>query len=158
MHRKKSFFALLVMSAACAIFSAGLHAQLIEPTRSIESASDEAGFLNVLSEPPGIDVQLDGIVIGKTPIFSTQLTPGSHVLRMKGSETDIYLDAGKTFTITWFKGSFIKIPETAKPSAEIIKEPKPPPAKPKTDEGPGVHQKTINDAYYWPLNPRGPIY
>jgi len=67
--------------------------------------------LNVLSEPPGIDVQLDGIVIGKTPIFSTQLTPGSHVLRMKGSETDIYLDAGKTFTITWFKGSFIKIPK-----------------------------------------------
>ena len=159
MHRKKSFFALLVISVACAIFSAGLHAQLIEPTRSIESASDEAGFLNVLSEPPGIDVQLDGIVIGKTPIFSTQLTPGSHVLRMKGSETDIYLDAGKTFTITWFKGSFIVVPATPKPPAETAQETPQPAATPKSAEGPGApRQNTEQDPYYWPLNPRGPIY
>jgi hypothetical protein len=158
MEGKKPFFILLVLSAACAIFSAGLRAELIEPTRSLERASDGAGILNAFSEPPGLDVELDGMAIGKTPIFSARFPPGVHVLRMKGAETSIHLVAGKPFTITWFKGSFMEIPERVKPSSEITKEPLIPPTKSKTDEGSGVRQNITKDPYYWPLNPRGPIY
>ena len=158
MHGKKSFFILLALSAVCTLFTGTLHAQLIEPTRSLQDASGGAGILNVLSEPPGIEVQVDGRVIGKTPIFLARFTPGVHVLRIKDSETDIHLAAGKTTAISWFKGSFIEIPETVKPPAEIAKEPQSPPAKPKPDEGPGAQQGTSNDPFYWPLNPRGPIY
>jgi hypothetical protein len=159
MHGKKPFFVLLALSAVCALFTAGLHAQLIEPTRSLtKDASDGMGLLNVLSEPPGIEVKVDGKVIGKTPVFSARFAPGPHVLRIKDSETDIHLVTGKTFAISWFKGSFIEIPATVKPPAEIAKEPQPPPAKPKPDEGPGAQPGITNDPYYWPLNPRGPIY
>lgn len=158
MRAKKPFSSILVLSAMCAVFAAGLQAQLIEPSRSLEGASDGAGLLSVVSEPPGLDVQLDGAVIGKTPIFSTRFPPGLHVLRVRDSETEIHLAARKTFAISWFKGSFIKIPETVKPAAEIAKEPQPAPAKPKPDEGPGVQQGAAKDPYYWPLNPRGPIY
>ena len=158
MHAKKPFFILLALSAVCTLFTAGLNAQLIEPTRSLQDAFDGTGLLNVLSEPPGIEVQVDGRAIGKTPIFSARFPPGVHLLRIKDSGTDIHLAAGKTTAISWFKGSFIEIPETVKPAAQIAKEPQPAPAKPKPDEGPGDQQSTANDPYYWPLNPRGPIY
>jgi hypothetical protein len=158
MHGKKPLFILLALSAVCALFTADLHAQLIEPTRSLQDASDGAGLLSVLSEPPGMEVQLDGNVIGKTPVFSARFPPGHHVLRIKDSKTDIHIVAGKTFAISWFKGAFIEIPATVKPPAEIAREPQAPPAKPKPDEGPGAQPSTAKDPFYWPLNPRGPIY
>lgn len=158
MHAKKPFFILLALSAVCALFSAGPHAQLIEPTRSLEGAPDGTGFLNVLSEPPGTDVQLDGKVIGKTPIFSARLPPGVHVLRIGDSETEIRIAAGKTFAISWFKGAFIEIPEPAKPPAETAQEPPKPAATPQPGERPASQPGTANDPYYWPMNPRGPIY
>ena len=158
MHRKKPFFTLLLLSAVCALVTAGLHAQLIEPTRSLKEAPAAAGLLNVLSEPPGIEVRVDGRVIGKTPVFSASFAAGVHVLRIKDSQTEIHLAAGKTFTISWFKGSFIEVPATAKPPAETAQEPPRPAATPKPVEGPGTRQNTAEDPYYWPLNPRGPIY
>jgi PEGA domain len=158
MHGKKPFLILLSLIAACTLFAAGLNAQLIEPTRSLEGASDGTGLLNVLSEPPGMDVQLDGKVIGKTPIFSARFPAGPHVLRIKDSETGILMVAGKTFAISWFKGSFIEIPDTAGPPAEIAQEPQPPPTKPVPEEPPAAQPGVTNDPYYWPLNPRGPIY
>ena len=158
MHGKKPFFTLLALSAFCALFSAGLQAQLIEPTRSLGGAPEGAGLLNVLSEPPGMDVQLDGSVIGKTPIFSARFPAGLHVLRIGDSEAEIHLVAGKTVALSWFKGAFIAIPETSKPPADIANEPQPQPAKPKPDDGQGARQDTAKDPFYWPLNPRGPIY
>lgn len=158
MRRIQPFFALLTLSALCALFSASLHAQLIEPTRSIEGASDSAGRLSVLSEPPGIEVQLDGNVIGQTPIFSARFPSGAHVLRIRDSEIDVRLEAGKPTAISWFKGAFIEIPETPASRAEIVKEPQTPLSKPKPDDAQGARPDHAKDPYYWPLNPRGPIY
>jgi hypothetical protein len=158
MHAKKPFFILLALSAVCTFFTAGLHAQFIEPTRSLQGAPEDTGLLNVLSEPPGMEVRLDGKVIGKTPIFAARFPSGVHALLIKDSETDIRLVAGKTTAISWFKGSFIKIPETVKPHTEIAKEPQSAPAKPNPDERTGAQPGIKNDPYYWPLNPRGPIY
>jgi len=158
MQGKKPFFILLALTAVYALFTAGLHAQLIEPTRSLQGAPDGPGLLNVLSEPPGLDVQLDGSLIGKTPIFSARFPPGLHVLRIRDSETDIHLVTGKTFAISWFKGFFIEIPEKAKPPAETAPEPPKAATTPRPEEHPAVHPGVTNDPYYWPLNPRGPIY
>ena len=158
MRANKPFLILLALGAVCALFSAGPHAQLIEPTRSLEGTPDGTGLLNVLSEPPGMDVQLDGSVIGKTPIFSARLPTGVHVLRIGDSETEIRIAAGKTFAISWFKGAFIEIPETAKPPAEAAQAPPKPAAAPRPEERPAAQPGAANDPFYWPLNPRGPIY
>lgn len=158
MKGKTILFLLLALSGWCAPLTADLQAQLIEPTRSLQDAAEAGGLLNVLSEPPGAEVQVDGRLIGKTPVFSARFPPGAHVLRIRDTETEIHLAAGKTTAISWFKGAFIEIPATAKPSRELPKQPQPAPAKPKPDEGTGVQPGTPNDPFYWPLNPRGPIY
>ena len=158
MHRKKSYWVLFVLSAWYSYFTVGGQAQLIEPTRSLQGAAEEKGLLKVLSEPPGMEVHVDGRLIGETPIFSARLRSGAHVLRIQDAEIDICLASGKTTTISWFKGRFIEIPEMAKSPPEMAKEPQPPPAKPKPDEEPGVRREPAIDPYYWPLNPRGPIY
>ncbi|MGE5255151.1 MAG: PEGA domain-containing protein [Hyphomicrobiales bacterium] len=158
MKSKTMFLLLLALGAWCAPFAAGPHAQLIEPTRSLPVASEAMGLLNVLSEPPGLEVQVDGRIIGKTPVFSARFPAGIHALRIKDSEADIRLTTGKTTAISWFKGAFIEIPEAAKPSREIPGEPRAAPSKPRTEEGSGAQPGAANDAFYWPLNPRGPIY
>ena len=42
---------------------------LIEPTRTLEGTSDQSAKLSVFSEPPGLQVTLDGAAIGKTPVL-----------------------------------------------------------------------------------------
>lgn len=158
MKPKVMFFLLLALGVWCTPFAAGLRAQLIEPTRSLPDASEGRGLLNVVSEPPGLEVQVDGRIIGKTPVFSARFSAGVHVLRIKDSELDIHLPAGKTTAISWFKGSFIEIPEGAKAFRERPAEPQTAPSQSKPDEGSGVQPGTAKDPFYWPLNPRGPIY
>jgi hypothetical protein len=158
MKPKTMFFLLLALGAGLTPFAAGPHAQLIEPTRSLPDASEAMGLLSVLSEPPGLEVQVDGHIIGKSPVFSVRFPAGMHVLRIKDSETDIRLAAGKTTAISWFKGAFIAIPEAVKPSREAPGEPQAAPSKPRPGEGVGAQPGAANDAFYWPLNPRGPIY
>ena len=147
-----------MLSVCCSFFTVGVHAQLIEPTRSLQGAAEEKGLLKVLSEPPGLEVHVDGRLLGETPIFSARLPSGAHVLRIQDAEIDICLASGRTTAISWFKGRFIEIPEKAKSPPEIAAEPQPLRPKPKADEGPGVRHGAANDPYYWPLNPRGPIY
>jgi hypothetical protein len=156
--RKKACVALLAIAVLCFPFAAGLHAQLIGPTRSLDEPQG-MGLLNVLSEPPGMEVQVGGQVIGKTPIFSAEFPAGVYVLQIRDSETDIRIVAGKTIAISWFKGTFIEIPPPKSPPALDIPEEGPKPiTKPKPVEKPDVQNDTPKDPFYWPLNPQGPIY
>jgi hypothetical protein len=68
--------------------------------------------LDVLSEPPGLDVTLDNTLIGKTPIFIKNVKSGAYQLRIKVTETTIYVEPGATLQISLFKGEFINIPVT----------------------------------------------
>jgi len=158
MKPKTIFFLLLALGAWCTPFAAGQQAQLIEPTRSLQGTSEAAGQLNVLSEPPGIEVQLDGRVIGKTPIFSIKLPAGAHVLRIRDSETGIQIEPGRTAAITWFKGAFMAIPQKTQPARETGPGSPVPAAKTEPPEAPAAQPAAPNDPFYWPLNPRGPIY
>jgi len=88
--------------------------ELIQPTRALDSTGEKPGKLSVFSEPPGLEVTLEGTIIGKTPIFFDEVKPGSHRLRVKNSETDITIEPGKTLQIRLYKDKFILIPATDK--------------------------------------------
>ena len=87
---------------------------LIEPSRTLKSAANEPGNLAILSEPPDLNVTLDKTLIGKTPIFLEDVKPGTYQLKVKDSETTIYVEPGKTLQISLFKGQFINIPAKEK--------------------------------------------
>jgi hypothetical protein len=132
---------------------ASLGGELIEPTRSLKDAEDLPGRLTVLSEPPGLEVALDGTIIGKTPFWMEEVKPGAHSLRIKGKETEIYVNPGKTLKISLFKGSFIIVPEQekeVKKRRESTEEDKTEPARRMTpakepqDEGLTLWEKFIN--------------
>jgi hypothetical protein len=131
-------------------------ADLIAPTRALDGQKEAMGTLTVFSEPPGLNVKLDGTEIGITPVISKEVKPGSHILRVKKSETKIYIQPGMTLQLSWFKGSFIEIPVKEEiPKQQKAETPKLRQKK-KTKE-PSDKEEDLQPLY-WPLNPRGPIY
>ena len=95
-------------------YSPAWSSELIEPTRTLDSAGEKPGKLSVFSEPPGLEVALEGTLIGKTPLFVDEVKPGSHRLRVKNTETDITIEPGKTLQISLYKDKFVLIPATDK--------------------------------------------
>jgi len=96
---------------------------LIAPTRSLEGHQEALGRLTVVSEPPGLEVFLDDSEIGQTPVWVKEVKPGSHKLRVRRSETDVYVETGKTLTLSFFKGSFIVVPKEEEARKELTPEP-----------------------------------
>ena len=129
-------------------------AELIEPSRTLESQQKQLGRLSVFSEPPELDVYLDDSKIGKTPVISKEVTSGVHILRIKDTEKEITILPGKSHQLSLFKNSLIEIPEKkAKAPTQPKSEEKKPdePTREKTENEPKY------DPLYWPLNPTGPI-
>lgn len=131
-------------------------AELIEPSRTLESQQKPTGRLSVFSEPPGLDVFLDGINIGKTPVISREMASGTYVLRVKETEEEIVIQPEKSLEMSFFKNSLITIPEK---KVEI-------PEKTKPEEQPTIQEKKPEDSkkekkqldpFYFPTNPSGPI-
>jgi hypothetical protein len=92
--------------------SPSLKAGLIEPTRTLAGTTEEMGKLSLYSEPPGLEVTLDGSDIGKTPVIEKDIKPGSHMLQIKNSEMKIFVIPGQPLEISWFKDSFKKTAST----------------------------------------------
>jgi hypothetical protein len=129
---------------------------LIEPTRTLSGMGHNAGRLSVFSEPPRLDVIMDGTVIGETPFELQSVEPGVHVIQVKDSEIEIYVKPGKSIKLSWFKGAFIEIPADVKETRKQEKgEKKEAPQKETPEQT--VKKKDL-EPLYWPLNPRGPIY
>jgi len=84
---------------------------LIAPTRSLEGPREPLGKLNVASEPPGLEVFLDDSEIGRTPIWRKNVKPGLHKLRVRDLEADVYVEPGRSKTLSFFQDSFIEVPE-----------------------------------------------
>ncbi len=90
--------------------SIGYSEDLIPPTRTLQTDETERqakGKITVASEPPGLPVFLDGIEIGRTPVWSKPIEPGSHKLRIADSETDIFATPETLLRVSLFEGSFI---------------------------------------------------
>ena len=129
---------------------------LIEPTRTLSGMRHKVGKLSVFSEPPNLEVKMDGTVIGETPVELQAVEPGFHVIQVKGSEIDIYVKPEKPVKLSWFKGSFVEIPAEAKEYRQPPLEQKKESPRIKTPEQPaGKKEKPY--PLYWPLNPTGPI-
>ena len=138
------------------IQSLSVFAELIEPSRMLMDQQKPVGRLSVFSEPPELDVLLDSVEIGKTPVISKEVTSGVHILRVKDTEKEITILSGKSLQLSLFKDSLIEIPEE---KAEA-------PIQPKLEKKMATEEKKTEDSnkdkkqyepFYWPLNPRGPI-
>lgn len=138
------------------INSLSFASDLIEPTRTLSDMGHNEGKLSVFSEPPRLDVKMDGTVIGETPVELQAVEPGIHVIQVKASEIEIYVKPGKSVKLSWFKGAFIEIPvkikEGRKQQNGVKKE------APRIEKSEQSVKKIDLEPLYWPLNPRGPIY
>jgi hypothetical protein len=134
-----------------------LASDLIEPTRTLSSPAEHRERLSVFSEPPGLDVYMDGVPIGKTPVVDLKVAPGRHVIRLKDVETEIDAEPGKSIKLSWFQGTFINIPVEKQESRVQQSD-----EKNETLEinisGQSDDKKEKLQPLYWPLNPEGPIF
>jgi len=131
-------------------------AELIKPSRTLEGQQKPMGRLTVYSEPPGLDVLLDDINIGKTPVISKELAPGTHVLRIKETEKEIVILPETFLRISYYKDSLIEIPEK-KIEVPTQPEPKEQPKSPEKKPEDSKKEKKQLDPFYFPTNPSGPI-
>lgn len=138
-------------------YSVAWSSELIEPTRTLASAREKPGKLTVFSEPPKLDVKMDGTVIGETPVVLQEVAPGIHVIRVIDAVTEIYVAPGKSIQLSWFKGAFIQITEEVKEEKKQQREEKKKISQ-KRKPAPSVEKEEQLDPLYWPLNPEGPIF
>jgi len=132
-------------------------AELIEPSRTLTGSAEQLGKLSVFSEPPNIEVILDGNKIGQTPIIEKEVETGKHVLKIEDKKTEILVEPGKPLQYSWFKGIFTEIPyqeEKRQPDQASEREQ---PGKTKKAQQPEEKKEKL-EPLYWPLNPKGPIY
>ena len=83
--------------------------ELIPPTRTLEGRVELPGSLTVVSEPPDLEVSLDGSSIGRTPVWFKEVKPGPHTVRIGQEKTEVHVQPGKKMALSFFKDSFIDI-------------------------------------------------
>ena len=153
-HYRLFIFGLFLIFLLAGITGAASQ-ELIKPTRTLQSSKTTPGKLSVFSEPPGLDVLLDGAEFGKTPVISKEVPSGVHKLQIKGIEKEIIIQPGKSIQWSFFKDSLTEIPEKeAETPAPPLEEKKP--AEETKKEGAGKNMLQY-DPFYWPQNPKGPI-
>ena len=125
-HMKGAAF---VLFSCCVVVSVGLSCgfagELIEPTRTLQEPGKTWGGLTIFSEPPQLDVYLDGEKVGRTPLWLREIQAGPHTLKIASAETSLRVDQGKRLKIGLFKGRFVtgSVQEKEKPRAqEPVKE------------------------------------
>jgi hypothetical protein len=106
------FFTIIVLN-----FST-LQAGLIEPTRSLKATAEDPGQLTIFSEPPGLNIKLDGTSVGQTPMRINAVDPGNHQLQVGESVTEIDIEPGQSFHISLFKSKFVRFQVTKKEASE----------------------------------------
>lgn len=85
--------------------------ELIAPTRNLESSRELRGKLNVTSEPPGLEVFLDGSKIGRTPVWRKDVKAGVHKLQVGDFQAEVNVETGGMKTLSLFQGSLIELPK-----------------------------------------------
>jgi hypothetical protein len=137
-----------------------VHAQKIEPTRTLRESVKEMGTLTVSSEPPGLNVILDGTSLGNTPVTVEEIEPGSHVLHVRDADTEILILPGRSVLLSYYKGDFIEVLEEKKGTEREQKVKKGKTSK-ETEPSESTTEKRYDkppSSLYWPDNPTGPIY
>jgi len=105
--------------------------ELIPPTRTLEGRVELPGSLTVVSEPPDLEVSLDGSSIGRTPVWFKEVKPGPHTVRIGQEKTEVHVQPGKKMALSFFKDSFIDITK----EEAVVEAPVPEVEKPREKEG-----------------------
>ena len=105
--------------------------ELIPPTRTLEGHVELPGKLTVVSEPPDLEVSLDGSSIGRTPVWLKEVKPGPHTVRIGREKTEVHVQPGKKMALSFFKDSFIDITK----EEAVVEAPVPEVKKPREREG-----------------------
>jgi len=130
----------IILLGAAALSYGG---ELIEPTRTLQDAEERWGKLVVFSEPPELEVLLDGSKVGKTPLWLERVREGTHKVRIKDLETEVYVKEGRTLKVGLFKGEFITgIEEEKKAGMQAGADKKPPAAKVEEAQSPEKQRET----------------
>ena len=104
--------------------------ELIPPTRTLEGRVELPGSLTVVSEPPDLEVSLDGSSIGRTPVWFKEVKPGPHTVRIGQEKTEVHVQPGKKMALSFFKDSFIDITK----EEAVVEAPVPEVEKPREKE------------------------
>ena len=74
----------ILAGAICVLAATAAGQEIATPPDGGESAAPSTGTLDLLSTPPGVSVEIDGVAEGVTPLVGVVLPPGAHRLRMRG--------------------------------------------------------------------------
>jgi hypothetical protein len=105
---------IVLMSLTC-----GFDGQLIEPTRTLQEPGKTWGGLTVFSEPPQLDVYLDGEKVGSTPLWLRDVQAGPHTLKIALVETSVHVEKGKRLIIGLFRGNLVTGSEQEKEKPKL---------------------------------------
>ena len=100
----------LLLSALLLTSATSTGEELIAPTRTLGGGHEGVGRLTIFSEPPELDVFLDGSKAGQTPLWLTGVRAGKHLIRIKDAVTEVDLKSGTYLKIGLFKGHLITLP------------------------------------------------
>jgi PEGA domain len=93
--------------------------ELIEPSRTLQEAGKTWGGLTIFSEPPQLDVYLDGEKVGQTPLWLRKVETGLHRIKIGPAETSVRIEKDKKIKLGLLKGSFVISSEPAKETPKV---------------------------------------
>ena len=138
-------------------FSSLAGAGLIEPSRGLDDRSSNSGRVWVFSEPPGLSVLINGKNAGLTPIIDLEIGVGEHLVQVQNESTKIFVLSNSSLRLSFFRGQFLMIPEKEMGPTEAASSKHSPPSAPNRVDPNAANPNRTND-FFWPINPRGPIY
>ena len=105
--------------------------ELIEPTRTPQDTEKTWGGLTVFSEPPQIEVYLNGEKVGRTPLWLRKVETGLHKIKIGPAETSVRIGKDERVKVGFFKGAFVMglepIKEKPKAAPQVEKQAAAPP-------------------------------
>jgi len=103
-------FSVLLLASVSVCFGG----EIIEPTRTLHEPGKTWGGLTIFSEPPQLDVSLDGEKVGETPLWLREVKTGPHTIKIAHAETVVHVEKDQRLKVGLFKGSFVVSPEPKK--------------------------------------------
>jgi hypothetical protein len=116
---KSSVSWVLFCSLLFVAFNLCFGAELIEPTRTPREPGKEWGGLTIFSEPPQIEIYLDGEKVGLTPLWLREVKTGPHTIKIGHSQTTVRVDKDQRLKVGLFKGSFVISSESQREKPKV---------------------------------------
>jgi len=128
----------------------------IAPTRTLDGRA-QPGQLSVFSEPPGLEITLNGKSAGMTPLHEIAIAGGIHTLKIENTQTTITITSGEVRQLSYFKGKFVDIPVPVNDPEETPSVDQQTSRREALPESAPEKEETLQPGYF-PLKPGGRIY